>query len=251
MGSVFEGIVNVVKSVVGGVIDTVKAIIKNPLPAIASLALSYFAPGWGGALAKGLGFTTKAAAGIATTAIKAVGGAAITALNGGDMKSILTAGLMPVVMSPAIQKALLGTAITGAGGILTNNPIVQGIVNNPIVQGIDNILGNSGIANIIKSAAGSATIGGAIALVTGEDIKKAALGAGVGSISSAIVGNKFDSNQKAVITSDKLAADYKNVQTQAQQLLSKDPNLQRIAAVQKLQYTEAQGINKEIDEYKK
>ena len=194
MGSVVKGVVNIVKSVVGGVVDTVKSIIKNPLPAIASFALSYFAPGWGSTLAKTLGFTTKAAAGFATTAIKAVGGAAITALNGGDMKSILTAGLMPVVMSPAIQKSVFNAvgikdfSVTGQGGILEK-------ITNPITSAIGNVLGDNSFSRIIQNAAGDATISGAIALVTGEDIKKAALNAGVGAISSDLVGNLFNTIQ--------------------------------------------------------
>lgn len=244
MGGVVKGIVGVVKSVVGGVIDTVKNIIKNPLPAIASIALGYFAPGWGSALAGKLGIAKD----LGVLAVRSVGSAAITALNGGSMKNILTSALMPVVMSPTVQKSVFGAiglkdfSVTGEGGILTDNPIINGI---------GNVLGNGPLANIIKDAAGAATIGGAIALVTGDDIVQSALGAGVDSISSNIVGKMFNTIKSAVTTSDKLAADYKATQTQAQALLDKNPNLQIIAANQAKQYEQAQLINKEIEAYKK
>ena len=99
-----------------------------------------------------------------------------------------------------------------------------------------------------KDAAGAATVGGAMALITGDDIVKSALGAGMNSISSNLVGKLFNTVQETVTKIDKTQAQYVEAKTQAQQLITGNPNLQKISALQAEQLKQAQFINDKISE---
>ena len=145
VGDVIDSVVDVIGSVAEFVID-------NALPIISTVALNYFAPGLGSFFS------------ISETAVKAIGGAAISALNGGSIASIATAGLMPYISAPGFfEKLGLPDLSTGS------------FISAPIAD----FLGNSTVAKIVGDAVGSAATGGLFAAITGDDIKQAALYAGL------------------------------------------------------------------------
>jgi len=168
---------NPISAVFDAVSSVAEFVIDNALPIIETVALNYFAPGLSTAL------------GVSELAVKAVGNAALSAMNGGSIASIATAGLMPYINSPTWMKTNLG---------IDFNP--SGLIAKPIADA----LGNSTLANVVASAAGSATMGGLMGAITGADIGKAALNAGLGSITSQAIQKTWSTIQSKLPTLDEL-----------------------------------------------
>ena len=162
MSNPFSAVFDAIGSVAEFVID-------NALPIIETVALNYFAPGISGAL------------GISELAVKAVGNAALSAMNGGSIASIATAGLMPYINSPGWMKENLGIDFSPSG-----------FISKPIADA----LGNTDLANIVASAAGASTTGALVGAITGADIGKAALNAGLGSLTSQAIQRTWTSIQQ-------------------------------------------------------
>jgi len=162
MSNPFSAVFDAIGSVAEFVID-------NALPIIETVALNYFAPGISGAL------------GISELAVKAVGNAALSAMNGGSIASIATAGIMPYINSPGWMKENLGIDFSPSG-----------FISKPIADA----LGNTDLANIVASAAGASTTGALVGAITGADIGKAALNAGLGSLTSQAIQKTWTSIQQ-------------------------------------------------------
>ena len=165
-----------IADIVGGVASFV---IDNALPIVETVALNYFAPGIGEAL------------GVSELAVKAVGNAALSALNGGSIASIATAGLMPFINSPGWMKENLGIDFSPSG-----------FISKPIADA----LGNTDLANIVASAAGASTTGALVGAITGADIGKAALNAGLGSLTSQAIQKTWTTIQQSMPKFDDMHA---------------------------------------------
>lgn len=198
MSNPFSAVFDAIGSVAEFVVD-------NALPIIETVALNYFAPGLSSAL------------GISELATKAIGNAAISAMNGGSIASIATAGIMPFINSPSFMKENFG---------INFNP--SSFVSKPIADA----LGNGTIANVVASAAGAATMGGIVGGITGADIGKAALGAGLGSITSQALSKTWTTIQSNLPKLDLAQKTYQSDYNQVKDLIPQIQNLQECLAAQ-------------------
>ena len=161
MGGVVKGAFNVVKSVAKFGVNMVKSVIKNPLPVIATIGLGFAAPG----IANALGLSKTFGAGLGKTIVNGIGRAAISAATGGNLSSIVAAGITPFFNSPEFSKALSGLGGGSVGNALTN---ITDFVSKPLTAVFGDALGS-----VFTGALGDSSVAGLVAAVTGQDIVKA------------------------------------------------------------------------------
>ena len=161
MGGVVKGAFNVVKSVAKFGVNMVKSVIKNPLPVIATIGLSFAAPG----IASAMGLSKTFGAGLGKTIVNGIGRAAISAATGGNLSSIVAAGITPFFNSPEFSKALSGLGGGSVGNALTN---ITDFVSKPLTAVFGDALGS-----VFTGALGDSSVAGLVAAVTGQDIVKA------------------------------------------------------------------------------
>ncbi len=139
---------------IGGVVKAIgsvaKAVVKNALPILETVALTAV-----------LG---PAGLGLSKLTASVISRVAVTALNGGSLLDVATAGLTP--MLPSIGKAL-GVNLDASGFIS---------------KSVSNLLGNSTLASVVAGAIGEGTTAGVMAAITGGDVLKAATFAGLNNV---------------------------------------------------------------------
>ena len=237
MGGVVKGAFNVVKSVAKFGVNMVKSVVRNPLPVIATIGLSFAAPG----IASAMGFTKPLSSltGVSgstmfgKTLVNAVGRAAITAATGGNMSSIVAAGITPFFNSPMFADALGGL---GGGTVGASLNKITNFIQTPLTK----IFGPT-FGDIFTSALGDSSVAGLVAAVTGQDIVKA-------------MGSEFAVSAVGAT----LARSWNNLKTEVPRLLQTEADIEQkaldakikkdttpvIGKVESLQYS----INKNITE---
>ena len=245
MGGVVKGAFNVVKSVAKFGVNMVKSVIKNPLPVIATIGLSFAAPG----IASAMGFVKPLSSltGVAgptvfgKTLVNAVGRAAIAAATGGNLSSIVAAGITPFVNSSIFQDALGGL---GGGTVGSSLGKITNFIKTPLTEVFGETFGN-----IFTGALGDSSVAGLVAAVTGQDIVKA-------------MGSEFATSA----VSATLARSWNTLKTEVPRLLSTEADIEQkaldakikkdttptIGKVQSLQNSINKNItdaNASIDEY--
>jgi len=139
---------------IGGVVKAIgsvaKAVVKNALPILETVALTAV-----------LG---PAGLGLSKLTASVISRVSVIALNGGSLVDVATAGLTP--MLPSIGQAL-GVNLDASGFI---------------TKSVSNLLGNSTLASVVAGAIGEGTTAGVIAAITGGDVLKAATFAGLNNV---------------------------------------------------------------------
>ena len=237
MGGIVKGAFNVVKSVAKFGVNMVKSVIKNPLPVIATIGLGFAAPG----IANALGLSKTFGAGLGKTIVNGIGRAAISAATGGNLSSIVAAGITPFFNSPEFSKALSGLGGGSVGTALTN---ITDFVSKPLTAVFGDALGS-----VFTGALGDSSVAGLVAAVTGQDIVKA-------------MGSEFATS----VVSAGLARSWNALKTEVPRLLSAEADIEQkaldakikkdttpaIGKVQSLQFSLNKNIteaNALIDEY--
>ena len=237
MGGVVKGAFNVVKSVAKFGVNMVKSVIKNPLPVIATIGLSFAAPG----IASAMGLSKTFGASLGKTIVNGIGRAAISAATGGNLSSIVAAGITPFFNSPEFSKALSGLGGGSVGTALTN---ITDFVSKPLTAVFGDNLGS-----VFTAALGDSSVAGLVAAVTGQDIVAA-------------MGSEFASSA----VSAGLARSWNALKTEVPRLLQTEANIEQkaldakikrdttptIGKVESLQYSINKNItdaNASIDEY--
>jgi hypothetical protein len=155
---------------IGGVVKAIgsvaKAVVKNALPILETVALTAVLGPAGLGLSK-----------LTATVISRV---AVTALNGGSLLDVATAGLTP--MLPSIGQAL-GVNLDASGFIS---------------KSVSNLLGNSTLASVVAGAIGEGTTAGVMAAITGGDVLKAATFAGLNNVVGMGLSKAWDSARSAI-----------------------------------------------------
>jgi hypothetical protein len=139
------------------------------LPVIATIGLSFAAPG----IASAMGFVKPLSSltGVTgstvfgKTLVNAVGRAAIAAATGGNLSSIVAAGITPFVNSSIFQDALGGL---GGGTVGSSLNKITNFIKTPLTEVFGETFGN-----IFTGALGDSSVAGLVAAVTGQDIVKA------------------------------------------------------------------------------
>ena len=237
MGGVVKGAFNVVKSVAKFGVNMVKSVIKNPLPVIATIGLSFAAPG----IASAMGLSKTFGASLGKTIVNGIGRAAISAATGGNLSSIVAAGITPFFNSPEFSKALSGLGGGTVGKALTN---ITDFVSKPLTAVFGDTLGS-----VFTGALGDSSVAGLVAAVTGQDIVAA-------------MGSEFASSA----VSAGLARSWNALKTEVPRLLQTEADIEQkaldakikkdttptIGKVESLQYSINKNItdaNASIDEY--
>jgi tetratricopeptide (TPR) repeat protein len=214
-------------------INMVKSVVKNPLPVIATIGLSFAAPG----IASAMGLSKT----FGTTIVNGIGRAAISAASGGNLSSIVAAGITPFFNSPEFSKALGGLGGGSVGKALTN---ITEFVSKPLTAVFGDTLGP-----IFTGALGDSSVAGLVAAVTGQDIVAA-------------MGSEFASSA----VSAGLARSWNALKTEVPRLLHVEADIDQkaqnakimrdttpaVGKVQSLQYSINKNItdaNASIDEY--
>lgn len=218
VADVVESVADVVGDAVEFVGDAIGAVLENPLPTIATIALNFAAPGIGSAI------------GISQTAVQAIGSAAIAAASGGDLISIATAGIMPYIQAPGFQESIFGTSLDK-----TITPVVSNLVG-----------GNKVLTNIITQSVGKATTGGLIAAITGQDVLETAGRMGLSTAVSIGVSELWN-NLRA--TAPKLTETSKKYEQGYESIKDTLPKMEQ-ARTQQADLTDAaENINALLDQY--
>lgn len=223
MGGVVKGAFNVVKSVAKFGVNMVKSVIKNPLPVIATIGLGFAA----GPIAKAMGFVKPLSSltGVAgptafgKTLVNAVGRAAISAATGGNLSSIVAAGITPFFNSPILQDAL---GSLGGGSVGTALGNVTNFIKTPLTE----IFGET-FGNIFTGALGDSSVAGLVAAVTGQDIVKA-------------MGSEFATSA----VSATLARSWNTLRTEVPRLLQSEADIEQKALDAKIKKDTTPSIGK-------
>jgi len=237
MSGVVKGAFGVVKSVVKFGVNMVKSVIRNPLPVIATIGLGFAA----GPIAKAMGFVKPLSSltGVAgptafgKTLVNAIGRAAISAATGGNLSSIVAAGITPFFNSPMFADAL---GSLGGGAVGSSLSKITNFIQTPLTE----IFGET-FGNIFTGALGDSSVAGLVAAVSGQDIIKA-------------MGSEFATSA----VSATLARSWNTLRTEVPRLLQSEADIEQkaldakiikdttptIGRVQSLQYS----LNKNITE---
>jgi len=223
MGGVVKGAFNVVKSVAKFGVNMIKSVIKNPLPVIATIGLSFAAPG----IASAMGFVKPLSSltGVTgstvfgKTLVNAVGRAAIAAATGGNLSSIVAAGITPFVNSSIFQDALGGLGGGSVGKALGN---ITNFIKTPLTEVFGETFGN-----IFTGALGDSSVAGLVAAVTGQDIVKA-------------MGSEFATSA----VSATLARSWNTLRTEVPRLLQSEADIEQKALDAKIKKDTTPSIGK-------
>jgi len=187
IGGVFSSIGNAFSGIVKGIGSTVKNILRDPLPIIEMVAITYMTGGLGAMAAEGmLGADAIGAAAVGDAAAyaaietavpAALSSAAVTAINGGNVSQIATAGItagltagmasglnatqvlqhMTEGMDPAMARTLASASGQSVGGaisaILQGRDPLTGAVSGAVSGALSSSLSNGQIADLNKASA--------------------------------------------------------------------------------------------------
>jgi len=226
-----------VGDIIGGVVDVIGSVaeyvIDNALPIIETIALSY-----------ALGPAGFALTGTELTVAKAIGSAAISAINGGSLASIATAGLMPFVNTPNFIKDLTGVDVPGF--VKDNLGIDISAPSSFINKSIASVITDPQIASLVSGVVGSATTGGLMAAVTGDDILEAAKYAGMSSFVSQSVAKTWDNVKQYASELTKTSTSYESDYNQVKDVL---PKIQQAQTLEQQANEAANKFNDKLYEY--
>lgn len=182
VSSVVQAAVTVVEKVTDKVVEVASNVIRDPLPILETVALTYALGPAGLAMGSSIGITT-------TTMAAAVSSATVTAANGGNVQQVATAALATyVTANPSLtgqEKIVASGAIQLATGAKPEDVIRNVIASTASNQILPTVLKdlNAAVANqfpdaisqTVKSALINAERQAVAATVTGQDVSQAAL----------------------------------------------------------------------------
>jgi hypothetical protein len=182
VSSVVQAAVTVVEKVTDKVVEVAANVIRDPLPVLETIALTYALGPAGLAMGSSIGITT-------TTMAAAVSSATVTAANGGNVQQVATAALATyVAANPSLtgqEKIVASGAIQLATGAKPEDVIrnvIASTASNQILPSVLNKLNTAiseqfpdGIDKTVKSALINAERQAVAATVTGQDVSQAAL----------------------------------------------------------------------------
>ena len=229
VSNVVSGVGHTIESVGRSLGTTINAIIKNPLPVIAAVALTVMTSGAGafaaeailGADAIGAAAAGNAAAYSAISAAvpAAISSAAVTALQGGNVSQIATAGILAGVgagmtaglsasqviqsmttdLSPAMAQTLSAATGRGIGQmvsyVLAGKDPLTGFVSGAVTGALSSSLSNGQIADLNKAASNIiGSVGGAAssAGITGGNVESAIASSLVGGTLKTVLGASYN-----------------------------------------------------------
>ena len=226
-----------VGDIIGGVVDVIGSVaeyvIDNALPIVETIALSY-----------ALGPAGFALTGTNLTIAQAVGNAAISAINGGSLASIATAGLMPMINTPGFIKDITGIDVPGF--VKENLGIDLSAPTSFINKSIAQVITDPNIASIVSGVVGSATTGGLMAAVTGDDILEAAKYAGMSSFVSQSVAKTWDNVKQYASELTKTSTSYEGDYNQVKDVI---PKIQQAQTLEQQANDAANKFNDKLYEY--